>query len=81
MKMVSARIISMAFGLVFDPVPGATPKKPASGINRPKPAVRTDAQPGDIIADRVDLPSLHTRGGTSMARLVLPQALGKAPQT
>src|SRR6266511_6373773 len=28
-------------------------------IDRPKPAVRTDAQPGNIIADGVDLPALH----------------------
>ena len=30
-------------------------------IDRPKPTVLTDAQPGNIIADGVDLPALHGR--------------------
>src|ERR1700680_103071 len=31
-KIVLARIVSIALELVFSPVPGATPKKPASGL-------------------------------------------------
>ena len=32
MKIVLARIVAIAFGLVFSDVPGATPKYPASGL-------------------------------------------------
>ena len=31
-KIVFSRIVAIAFGLVSSPVPGATPKKPASGL-------------------------------------------------
>ena len=31
-KIELRSIVSIAFGLVFSPVPGATPKKPASGL-------------------------------------------------
>ena len=31
-KIESRATVSIAFGLVFSPVPGATPKKPASGL-------------------------------------------------
>jgi hypothetical protein len=31
-KTVLRSIVFIAFGLVFSPVPGATPKKPASGL-------------------------------------------------
>src|SRR3954453_14527632 len=31
-KIELARTVAIAFGLVFSPVPGATPKKPASGL-------------------------------------------------
>ena len=31
-KIVFARTVAIAFGFVFSPVPGATPKKPASGL-------------------------------------------------
>jgi hypothetical protein len=31
-KIEFARIVAIAFGLVSSPVPGATPKKPASGL-------------------------------------------------
>ena len=32
MKMELAATVAIAFGLVLSPVPGATPKKPASGL-------------------------------------------------
>ncbi len=31
-KIVFARTVAIAFGFVTSPVPGATPKKPASGL-------------------------------------------------
>ena len=72
-------IVRMAFGFDFMLVPGATPKKPASGLiaySRPSapyfihamssPTVST-FQPGIV--------------GLSIARLVLPQAEGNAAAT
>src|SRR5262249_4271878 len=77
-KIEFARRLAMAFGFVFDDVPGATPKKPASGLI----AHRRPSGPGRIQA--MSSPTVHTfqpgcvAGGTSMARLVLPHADGKA---
>ncbi len=78
-NMVLASTESMALGLVTMLVPGATPKKPASGlIARSRPS-----GPGFI--QQMSSPTVSTfqpgRVGTSMARFVLPQALGKAPVT
>ncbi len=68
--------VLIALALVFSPVPGATPKKPASGLiaySRPSSPKRIHAmssptvstfQPGTV--------------GSSMARLVFPQADGNA---
>src|SRR5579859_767846 len=80
-KMVLACSIAMALGLVAAPVPGATPKKPASGLM----ARRVPSAEGLIQA--MSSPTVHTfqpskpLGGTIMAKLVLPQALGKAAAT
>src|SRR6266436_6363850 len=77
-KIEFARSVAIAFGLVFDEVPGATPKKPASGLM----AHRRPSGPGRIQA--MSSPTVQTfhpfcdAGGTSMARFVLPQALGNA---
>src|SRR5262245_58410589 len=69
--------LARAFGLVLAEVPGATPKKPASGLiaqRRPSAPMRSQ---------EISSPTVHTfqpfcdAGGTSMAMLVLPQALGK----
>ena len=77
-KMECECSVAIAFGLVFDVVPGATPKKPASGLiahRRPSGPMRSQA---------MSSPTVHTfqpgcdAGGTSMARLVLPHALGNA---
>jgi hypothetical protein len=46
-----------------------------------QPAVGTGLDPGDVVADGRDLPALEALGGTSIAKLVLPQALGKAAAT
>ncbi len=77
-KIELACRVAIAFGFVFDDVPGATPKKPASGLmahSRPSGPGRSQA---------MSSPTVHTfqpfcdAGGTSMARFVLPQALGNA---
>src|SRR5215470_12086164 len=80
-KMLFLRRLAIAFGLVLVEVPGATPKKPASGLI----AHRRPSGPGRI--QQMSSPTVHTfqpfwlAGGTSMARLVLPQALGNAAAT
>jgi hypothetical protein len=78
-KIVFSRTVSMAFGFVFSPVPGATPKKPASGLI----AHRRPSSPNFIHA--MSSPTVSTvqpsSVGISIARLVLPQADGKAPVT
>ena len=81
MKMVLRVMVSMALGLVFRLVPGATPKNPASGLM----ARRRPSGPGLIQA--MSSPTVviskpwSAAGVRSMAKLVLPQALGKAAAT
>ena len=69
----------MACGLVCSLVPGATPKKPNSGLT----AHRRPSSPMRIQAMSSPIASTFQPGmvGLSMARLVLPQALGKAAAT
>src|SRR5579859_5214614 len=80
-KMVLRARVAMALGLVLALVPGATPKKPASGLM----ARRRPLASGLIQA--MSSPTVQTfqpskpAGGTIMAKLVLPQALGKAAAT
>ena len=76
-KIASWETISIAFGLVFSPVPGATPKNPASGLI----AYRRPSSPNFIQAMSSPIVSTFQPSsvGISIARLVLPQALGKAP--
>src|SRR5579875_3460797 len=78
-KIVSRLIVSIALGLVRALVLGATPKKPASGLT----AYRRPSEPNFIQAMSSPMVStLHPGSvGTSIARLVLPQALGNAPAT
>src|SRR6185369_12011929 len=72
---------AMQFGFVFSLVPGATPKKPASGLI----ANRRPSLPGLIQA--MSSPIVVTfqpdicGGGISIAKLVLPHALGNAAAT
>src|SRR5579864_2735095 len=80
-KMEFFASVAMALGLVVSDVPGATPKKPASGlIARSRPV-----ESGLIQA--MSSPTVHTfqpsnpSGGISMAKLVFPQALGNAAAT
>src|SRR5437867_7785383 len=75
-KIVFARIVAIPFGLVFGLVLGATPKKPRSGlIARSWPVASTWIH-------AMSSPTVHTRYpgslDTTMARLVLPEALGMA---
>src|SRR5919204_1992795 len=76
-KIVSLSSIFTAFGLVSAPVPGATPKKPASGLiaySRPSWPKRIQAMSSPIV-------STFQPGsfGTIIDRLVLPHAEGNAP--
>src|SRR6185369_288663 len=72
---------AIAAGFVFVPVPGATPKKPASGLI----ARRRPSESGLIQA--ISSPTVQTfqpsiaLGGISMAKLVLPHAEGNAAAT
>src|SRR5438270_3645101 len=69
--------ISIAFGFVRAPVPGATPKKPYSGLT----AYSLPSEPNFIQAMSSPIVSTFQSGsvGIIIARFVLPQALGKAP--
>src|SRR5579875_1399238 len=78
-KIVFRPIESIALGLVRAPVPGATPKNPASGLT----AYSRPSAPNFIHA--MSSPTVSTfqsgRVGIIIARLVLPHALGNAPVT
>ena len=71
----------MALGLVLAEVPGATPKKPASGLMARSWPVASG------LIQAMSSPTVQTfqpskpAGGMSMAKLVLPQAEGKAAAT
>src|SRR5437764_3997075 len=74
---------AIALGLVFTEVPGATPKNPASGFmarRRPSESgvIQAMSSPTVQIFQPFDL---NSSGGTSMAKLVFPQALGNAAAT
>ena len=75
-KTVSRVSIFSAFGLVNSLVPGATPKKPASGLiacSRPSAPNRIQAMSSPTVSNFQ--PGMV---GRSMARLVLPHADGNA---
>src|SRR6195952_5691534 len=72
-------IVFMALGLVFQPVPGATPNRPNSGLtaySRPSSPKVIQAMSSPIISAFQPL-----RVGSSIAQFVLPQADGKAAAT
>jgi len=48
--------VRIAFGLVFQSVPGATPNRPYSGLSA-EPAVGAEPHPGDVVAQGLDLPA------------------------
>ncbi len=75
-KIVFDSIVLIALGLVCSPVPGATPKKPASGLiayRRPSSPNFIQAMSSPIVST-----SQPSRVGISIARLVLPHADGNA---
>lgn len=79
-KIVLRVIVCTILGLVLLFVPGATPKKPVSGLtahNEPSLSTRIQAISSPTVQTRYPL-RFSPSGGTSIARLVLPQALGKA---
>ena len=75
-KMLLPRSVAIALAFVTWLVPGATPKNPASGLmaySRPSPPNRSHAISSPMVSTRQ--PGM---AGWSMARLVFPQAEGKA---
>ena len=74
-------IDSIALGLVSQDVPGATPKKPASGL------IARSIPLSSGFNQAISSPTVETfhpfiaGGATSIAIFVLPHALGKAPAT
>ena len=76
-KIELRSIVRIAFGFVSSPVPGATPKKPYSGLiaySRPSSPNFIQAMSSPIVST-VQPSSV----GISIARFVFPQALGNAP--
>jgi hypothetical protein len=75
-KMLLPHMAATALALVFMPVPGATPKNPASGLI----AYSLPSGPNRIQAMSSPMASTFQPGmvGASMARLVLPHADGNA---
>src|SRR6266850_8413283 len=72
---------AIAFGFVLTDVPGATPKNPASGLiacKRPFASGLIQAMSSPTV--QTFHPS-NPAGGISIAKFVLPQALGKAAVT
>src|SRR5471032_2525433 len=82
-KMVFFASAAIAFGFVWFDVPGATPKKPASGLiarRRPLASGLIHAMSSPTV--QIFQPFfLNDAGGMSIAKLVLPQALGNAAAT
>ncbi len=80
-KIVLRAMVAMATGLVVAEVPGATPNTPASGLiarSRPSRSGLIQAMSSPTIDTfQPAIPS----GGMSMARFVLPHALGNAAAT
>src|ERR1700759_541239 len=80
-KMLFLARVAMALGLVLALVPGATPKKPYSGLMARSWPVASG------LIQAMSSPTVQTfqpskpAGGIIMAKLVLPQAEGKAAAT
>src|SRR5882672_2536532 len=80
-KMLFFDSAAIALGFVLFEVPGATPKKPASGlIARSSPLASGLSQAISSPTVQIFQPS-NPFGGISIAKFVLPQALGKAAVT
>src|SRR3984957_9109982 len=80
-KIVFLASVAMALGFVFALVPGATPKKPASGL------IARSLPFASGLIQAISSPTVQTfqpskpSGGISMAKLVFPQAEGNAAAT
>ena len=69
-------------GIGFLRRPRRHAKKSGLGIDGAQPALRIGLDPRDVVSHRPDFPVLQSpSGGTIMAKLVLPQELGKAAAT
>src|SRR5438876_9617869 len=80
-KIVFRESAAIALGLVFADVPGATPKKPVSGlIARRWPCSSGRIQAMSSPTVQIFQPS-KPLGGIIMAKLVFPHELGKAAAT
>ena len=80
-KIVFRESVAIALGFVFTEVPGATPKNPASGLmarNRPCSSGVIQAMSSPTV---VIFQPLNSSGGTIIAKLVFPHALGNAAAT
>ena len=81
-KIVFFESAAIALGLVCQEVPGATPKKPASGL-----MARRRGCSASGLSQAMSSPTVQTfhpsnpSGGISIAKFVLPQADGKAAVT
>jgi hypothetical protein len=87
---VSATLVKIVLALIDSIAPGWSrrragrhPEETGLGVDRVDLPVLAGLDPGDVVADRRDLPALvlEVFGGTIIAKLVLPQALGKAAAT
>src|SRR5215472_6015544 len=76
-KIVLRPNVAIALGLVFAEVPGATPKKPASGLMALSWPVSSGLIHAMSSPTVVIFQPSNSRGGINMAKFVFPQALGK----
>ena len=79
-KIVFRATVAIAFGLVARDVPGATPNTPASGLiarSRPLESGLIQAMSSPTI--EIFQPCFAS-GGISIAKFVLPLAVGKAAE-
>src|SRR5215471_11093284 len=80
-KMEFLESAAIALGLVLTEVPGATPKKPASGLIARSCPVASGVIHAISSPTVVTFHPLNESGGTIIAKLVFPQALGNAAAT
>src|SRR5215469_8692461 len=80
-KMEFLESAAIALGLVLTEVPGATPKKPASGLMARSCPVASGVIHAISSPTVVTFHPLKASGGTIIAKFVFPQALGNAAAT
>ena len=67
--------VRIALGLVFSPVPGATPNRPNSGLTAYRRPSGAEAHPGDVVADHLGGPALQ--GGVDHREVGLAAGAGE----